>query len=398
MDKELYFGVDVSKKTLDLAYYDGETIDWKNAHIKVSNDDAGFKKIGSWVAKVGKDFDTFLFCLEYTGLYNQNFRLWLESKEYIYSMVEPRKMHRFEPDLDDDQRSLDRIKTDELDAFRIAIYCEQNHKKILRNPSKLPSPVYFKLKRLLAERKQNTKQSVLYKQQLHDICAYDTDLSVERKKLLLKNMKENQKAIDKEIDSYMNEDASISKNFNLLSSIPGIGRIIALETIVLTENFTAISNPRKYACYIGIAPFKKESGTSVRKRTAVSKKGFSEAKSDLSIAALSAITYNPAIRGYWIRKKKEKCGGIVLNAIKFKLVLRMFADVSSTSILSTAFHPLSCAAEKLHGYFIRFLAFLWYIAFFLGESFSHFFFSFGFKNTPGSSKFFLSLRNVCTEF
>ena len=47
MDKELYFGVDVSKKTLDLAYYDGETIDWKNAHIQVSNDDAGFKKIGS---------------------------------------------------------------------------------------------------------------------------------------------------------------------------------------------------------------------------------------------------------------------------------------------------------------------------------------------------------------
>lgn len=56
MDKELYFGVDVSKKTLDLAYYDGEAIDWKNAHIKVSNDDAGFKKIGSWIAKVGKDF------------------------------------------------------------------------------------------------------------------------------------------------------------------------------------------------------------------------------------------------------------------------------------------------------------------------------------------------------
>lgn len=45
MDRELYFGVDVSKKTLDLAYYDGETIDWKNAHIQVSNDNAGFKKL-----------------------------------------------------------------------------------------------------------------------------------------------------------------------------------------------------------------------------------------------------------------------------------------------------------------------------------------------------------------
>ena len=98
MDKELYFGVDVSKKTLDLAYYDGETIDWKNAHIQVSNDDAGFKKIGSWVAKVGKDFDTFLYCMEYTGLYNQNFRLWLESKEYIYGMVNPSINDVIEPE------------------------------------------------------------------------------------------------------------------------------------------------------------------------------------------------------------------------------------------------------------------------------------------------------------
>ena len=67
MDKELYIGVDVSKQTLDLAYYDGESIDWKKAHIKVSNNNAGFKKIGSWVAKVSKGFDIVLFCMEYTG-------------------------------------------------------------------------------------------------------------------------------------------------------------------------------------------------------------------------------------------------------------------------------------------------------------------------------------------
>ncbi len=327
MDKELYIGVDVSKKTLDLAYYDGETIDWKNAHVKVGNDDAGFKQVGSWVTKVGKGFDTILFCMEYTGLYCQNFRLWLESQGHTYGMVEPRKMHRFEPDLDEGQRSLDRVKTDELDSFRIAIYCEQNHRKILRSPSKLPSHVYFKLKRLLAERKQNTKQSVLYKQQLHDICAYDSDSAVERKKALLKGLGEARKAIDAEVDGCMAEDPGIDRNFELLTSIPGIGRLIALETIVLTENFTAIGNPRKYACYIGIAPFGKESGTSVRKGASVSKKGFSEAKADLSIAALAAIRYNPAIRDYWQRKRKEKCGGVVLNAIKFKLVLRMFAVV-----------------------------------------------------------------------
>ena len=41
MDKELYFGVDVSKKTLDLAYYDGETIERRNSMFFGSHEGAG---------------------------------------------------------------------------------------------------------------------------------------------------------------------------------------------------------------------------------------------------------------------------------------------------------------------------------------------------------------------
>lgn len=48
MDKELYIGVDVSKQTLDLAYYDGESIDWKKAHIKVSNNNVSRKLVHGW--------------------------------------------------------------------------------------------------------------------------------------------------------------------------------------------------------------------------------------------------------------------------------------------------------------------------------------------------------------
>ena len=101
-----------------------------------------------------------------------------------------------------------------------------------------------------------------------------------------------------------------------------------METIVLTENFTSITNPRKYACYIGIAPAKKESGVSVRGGEHVSRKGFTQAKADLSMICLVAIRLDPGIRAYWQRKKAEgKHSGIVLNAVKFKLVLRMFAVI-----------------------------------------------------------------------
>lgn len=44
MDKELYIGVDVSKQTLDLAYYDGESIDWKKAHIKGEQQQCRFQE------------------------------------------------------------------------------------------------------------------------------------------------------------------------------------------------------------------------------------------------------------------------------------------------------------------------------------------------------------------
>ena len=120
----------------------------------------------------------------------------------------------------------------------------------------------------------------------------------------------------------------IKRNFDLLCSITGVGIVVATETIILTENFTAITNPRRYACYVGIAPARKESGDSVRGGNHVSRKGFTQAKADLSVASLHCISRDPNIKAYWQRKKAEgKHGGVILNAIKFKIVLRMFAVI-----------------------------------------------------------------------
>ena len=215
-----------------------------------------------------------------------------------------------------------------MDSFRIAMYCEKHCRKIRSQPSRLPAPAYFKLKRLIAERRQYVVQSAIYKQQLHDVCDYDTDGSVCRKKEELKLLMSHVHQTDAEILSVMEEDAAIKKNYDLLRSVTGIGIVVATETIILTENFTSITNPRTYACYIGIAPAKKESGDSVHGGEHVSRKGFTQAKADLSMACLKAIQSDANIKSYWQRRKTEgKKGGVVLNAIKFKLVLRMFAVI-----------------------------------------------------------------------
>ena len=328
MSEELYIGVDVSKKWLDLAYYDGVDVDWKQGHIRVDNNQTGFNQIGKWLKKLGMTVNRVLFCMEYTGLYCQELREWLEREGIVYGMVNPRKMHRFEPDLGSDERALDRIKTDEMDSFRIAMYCEKHSRKIKSQPSHLPAPAYFKLKRLLVERRQYVTCSALYKGQLHDCCAYDSDGSVMRKKETLKSLKEHIRHTEEEMLHVIAEDGAIKRNFDLLRSITGIGIVVATETIILTENFTAITNPRRYACYVGIAPAKRESGDSVRGGNHVSRKGFTQAKADLSVVSLHCINRDPNIKAYWQRKKAEgKHSGVVLNAIKFKIVLRMFAVI-----------------------------------------------------------------------
>ena len=316
-------GVDVSKKTLDVALYRGK-VDWNDGHIKVDNNGSGYRELKKWLRLKNAEKGRLRICMEATGLYTHDFRCWLETEGITYYVVDPKRMHDFAPPLS--VKGIRQTKTDKADAFRIAIYCSLFHDSM--EPSRLPSAAYFKLKRLLAERRQYVKQSVLYKQQLSDISIYDTVSSRMRKEKEVGNLQDNIKQTDKEIKSVIDTDPAIKRNYDLLTSIIGVGIVVAVTTIVLTENFTTFTNPRKYASYIAIAPFPHESGTSVRGAKRVSKQGFRQAKADLSISVLNAITHDAELREYWQRKKAEgKHTGVILNAIKFKIVLRMFAVV-----------------------------------------------------------------------
>lgn len=316
-------GVDVSKNTLDVALFRGK-IDWNEGHVKVSNNESGYKELRKWLRLKNAEKKRLRICMESTGLYTHDFRSWLEKENIIYYVVDPKLMHHFAPP--QSIKGIRQTKNDKADAFRIAIYCSLFHDSM--EPSKLPSAAYFKLKRLLAERRQYVKQSVSYRQQLSDISIYDSVGSRIRKKNEVENLRDNIKQTDAEMKAIIDTDPEIRRNYELLISIVGVGLVVAVTTIVLTENFTTFTNPRKYASYIAIAPFPHESGTSIRGATRVSKQGFRQAKADLSISVLSAITFDPDIKEYWQRKKAEgKHTGCVLNAIKFKIVLRMFAVV-----------------------------------------------------------------------
>ena len=317
-----YIGVDISKLTLDMAIYPAR--DSKADCLHISNDEKGLREFISWLKGKKIDPKQAIICAEHTGVYSKALEAFVEKKGLNLSLNSPLNMKR--------SMGIARGKNDKLDAIRIAEYA-YIHRESLKLYSK-PSEVILQLQYLLAERRQYTKQKTAITNMHTELGKYETAAARAREKATIKRMDETLRSVDAQIMEIMAKDPEVLKNYELVSSIKGIGLVNAVSTIVYTNNFKSFETPRQYACYIGVAPFEHSSGTSVKGRTQVSKICRTQQKTELTMAARTAIVHDPWMRKYYLRKMREKGGaremhGVVLNAVKFKLILRMFAVVKS---------------------------------------------------------------------
>ena len=117
--------------------------------------------------------------------------------------------------------------------------------------------------------------------------------------------------------------------FGLVTSVTGIGAVTATQIILTTNEFKDINDPKKYACYAGVAPFTRESGV-MKGKSRVSHMANKTVKTLLHLAAMTAIQYNEDLKKFYERKtmeeKKNKMS--VLNAVRNKLIARIFACVN----------------------------------------------------------------------
>ena len=132
------------------------------------------------------------------------------------------------------------------------------------------------------------------------------------------------KAIDKidaKIEALITTDEKVFAQYKLIQSVPGIGKVVATRLIVTTKAFTYLTNPRKLACFMGVAPFPYQSGSSIRFKNRVSKFGDQKLKSLFNLSAWNAIRSIPALKIYFERKVAQgKHKMSVINAIRNKLI------------------------------------------------------------------------------
>ena len=80
-----------------------------------------------------------------------------------------------------------------------------------------------------------------------------------------------------------------NQNVRLIRTVKGVGPVLARFLIIYTENFSRFTDPKKFACYAGIAPFEYSSGSSIKGKTRVHHCANKQLKSLLNVAAMSAI-------------------------------------------------------------------------------------------------------------
>ena len=305
-DTQIY-GVDISKNVFDVY---SET----QKHQQYENSPSGFKTFLKALPKQA------IVVMEATGYYHYLLAQFLHAHTIKVSVVNPLSVKRFI------QMKLAKVKTDKSDAKAICEFAKYNELPIYNAVTQTQAEC-LQLFRLLDI---YTKQSTAIENKIHG----EKALGVPSKFVLL-SLERNLKHLKNEIEKIEIRLLDLVKKeqqqqLTLLKSIPGMGVKTALFLIVVTEGFQKFDNAQQLCSYVGITPTIRQSGTSVRGRSRISKVGNKKLRNLLFLCAFSAHKYNKACKAIYDRLvAKGKSKKLALIAVANKLLKQAFAIAKS---------------------------------------------------------------------
>ncbi|MBA6154821.1 MULTISPECIES: IS110 family RNA-guided transposase [Gelidibacter] len=301
------FGVDISKDVFDL--YGSNS-----GHNQFNNDGKGF---GSFLKILPEGA---IVVMEATGYYHYRLAQFLYKNHVVVSVVNPLSVKRFI------QMKLAKIKTDKSDAKAICDYAMANEVPLYNALTDVQAEC-LQLFRLLDS---YLKKRTATKNKMHG----EETLGIPSK-FVYRSLKRDRKHLDGEIAGIEERLLSLVKKeqqhqLTLLTSVPGIGPKTALFLIVVTDGFSKFETAGQLCSYVGITPTIRESGSSVRGRSRISKVGNKKLRNLLFLCAFNACKHNRACRELYQRLvNKGKSKKLALIAVSNKLLKQCFAIANS---------------------------------------------------------------------
>lgn len=305
-DKEIY-GIDISKEVFDV-------YNESSGHVQFKNTETGFKSLLKSLPK------TALVVMEATGYYHYRLAQFLHTKGILVSVVNPLSVKRFI------QMKLAKIKTYKSDAKSICEYGTINEVPLYNALTDVQAEC-LQLFRLLDN---YVKKSTATKNKIHgeDTLGIPSKTVYNSLKRNLKHLKKEMLVLENRLLELVKQDQQ--HQLTLLQSIPGIGMKTALFLIVITDGFKKFETASQLCSYVGITPTIRESGSSVRGRSRISKVGNRKLRNLMFLASFSACKYNKACKALYDRiVAKGKSKKLALIAVANKLLKQAFAIAKS---------------------------------------------------------------------
>jgi transposase len=309
-------GADLSKKSIDFASCQFKT------HLKVENNSSGYLELIGWFKQQKINASKVMIVMENTGLYSYQFEQFLHEKHITFTKVSGLAIKK--------SMGLVRGKSDKQDAYRIAEYGFEKLDRLV--PEKPADKLLQRLQRLHSTRERLVKNRAslinAVKEYQHGYELKKTDIIIAAQLRVIKTLDQEVLKLDQEIEAIVVQEKAVIGNYQLLKSVKSVGKVLAVATIIKTENFKKFTNARKFACFCGTAPFENTSGTSIRGKTRVSKLRDKQMKRLLDLAAKSAIQHDKELREYYIRRTENgKSKMSTINVVRNKILYRMFAVI-----------------------------------------------------------------------
>jgi transposase len=265
-------GIDIAKLKFNACLINAQG---KLKHKLFPNTISGFAQLSEWLSK--QDVECVHACMEATGTYGEALALFLHQTGHSVSVVNPAAIKAFAGS------RLSRTKTDRVDAALIARFCQAQEPPLW---TPLPQEVR-ELQALVRRLESLIEMRVAEENRLSSGIAVDVvRQSVEE---LLAHLNEQIKRTEELIRNHIKGHPTLQRQSELLDSIPGVAQTTAALLLAEITDITQYRRARQVAAYAGLVPRERQSGSSVRGRTRLSKIGNARLRRALYFPAITAI-------------------------------------------------------------------------------------------------------------
>ena len=269
------------------------------------NNEKGFLALVEWVSKLVENHEEVHYVMEATGVYHQKVAYFLDTNQLKVSIVLPNKISNY-------FRTLEvKTITDKTCSQVIARFGLERKLDLWKRPK----TVYKNLQQLTRERDQIVAERVIVKNQLHaeKVEAEPNSMTLKRISERIKLLNKQENEIKNDISKILKNNAELKEEIDRMMTIPGIGELTAVIILAETNGFELIRNKKQLTSYAGLDVKEKQSGTSIKGKPKISKKGNRSIRKAMHFPALVAVKRDENFKELYARLVSKH--GIKMKAL-----------------------------------------------------------------------------------